>query len=88
MNFNNWASLKKCDDLKTSNNLILLTEPKFSIGRAADCDLSFSDNKLLSSYHCFIERHDASNAWLVDNSTNGTFINYSNHVKKDVDDFC
>lgn len=88
MSCDSWATLTRCDkdDDSTADSqaTLKLTAPKFSFGRSTDCDVSFKDNKLLSNYHCHIEKDEASNVWLVDTSTNGTFINFSVHVKKKV----
>uniref|UniRef100_A0A8C9SW88 E3 ubiquitin-protein ligase CHFR n=1 Tax=Scleropages formosus TaxID=113540 RepID=A0A8C9SW88_SCLFO len=51
----------------------------FSIG----CDLSFPANKLVSGDHCkIVQDANSGEVWLEDMSTNGTVINMSKLVKK------
>uniref|UniRef100_A0A9J8C6D3 E3 ubiquitin-protein ligase CHFR n=1 Tax=Cyprinus carpio carpio TaxID=630221 RepID=A0A9J8C6D3_CYPCA len=48
-----------------------------------DCDLSFPANKLVSGNHCKITQdQNSGKVWLEDMSTNGTVVNMSKVVKK------
>ncbi|KAJ3603827.1 hypothetical protein NHX12_028568 [Muraenolepis orangiensis] len=49
------------------------------------CDLSFPANKMVSGEHCKIVQDESSGmVWLEDMSTNGTMINMSKLVKKQI----
>uniref|UniRef100_A0A8C4Z7A1 E3 ubiquitin-protein ligase CHFR n=1 Tax=Gadus morhua TaxID=8049 RepID=A0A8C4Z7A1_GADMO len=66
--------LSKSIALRTPNNIILSW---------LGCDLSFPANKLVSGEHCKIVQYENSGmVWLEDMSTNGTVINMSKLVKK------
>ena len=49
-----------------------------------DCNLSFPDNKMLSSNHCYIEKDDEGKIWLVDTSRNGVIINMKRKLNNNV----
>ncbi|XP_069135608.1 E3 ubiquitin-protein ligase CHFR-like isoform X2 [Argopecten irradians] len=59
-----------------------LVGDKFTIGRARDCDISLSNNKLVSGRHCHIEKDADGKVWLCDTSTNGTLLNVSVKITK------
>ena len=40
-----------------------------------ECNISFKDNKMLSSKHGYIEMNDDDKIWLVDTSRNGIMVN-------------
>ena len=56
-------------------NLFLLIE---------ECNLSFPNNKMLSSKHGFIEKHDDDKVWLVDTSRNGIIVNMKKKLNNSV----
>uniref|UniRef100_A0A8C5BT51 E3 ubiquitin-protein ligase CHFR n=1 Tax=Gadus morhua TaxID=8049 RepID=A0A8C5BT51_GADMO len=66
-----------------SSFLIALRTPNNIILSWLGCDLSFPANKLVSGEHCKIVQYENSGmVWLEDMSTNGTVINMSKLVKK------
>ncbi|XP_048044635.1 E3 ubiquitin-protein ligase CHFR isoform X1 [Megalobrama amblycephala] len=76
-----WGKLVKVDASPGSE--ILLINRECTVGRKKDCDLSFPANKLVSGNHCKITQDQLSGkVWLEDMSTNGTVINMSKVVKK------
>ncbi|KAL3856726.1 hypothetical protein ACJMK2_011449 [Sinanodonta woodiana] len=77
-----WALLVSLTDIDSEP--IPIKKSKFVLGRAKDCDQCFPENKLVSSYHCYIERDEGSdeNVWLCDTSTNGTLFNTTSKVTK------
>ncbi|XP_032239142.2 E3 ubiquitin-protein ligase CHFR isoform X2 [Nematostella vectensis] len=54
---------------------VTVSQNKFTLGRAQDCDLSFASCKYLSGHHCNITRDEDGITWLYDTSTNGTLVN-------------
>ena len=48
------------------------------------CDLSLAGNKLISGSHGFIEKDEEGKVWFHDTSTNGSLLNMSQKVNKDV----
>ncbi|XP_060591695.1 E3 ubiquitin-protein ligase CHFR-like [Ruditapes philippinarum] len=75
-----WGQLVSLTDIYSDP--ILLTSDKYSIGRANDCDLSLSENKLVSGHHCHISREKDGKITLTDTSTNGTLLNMTYKVTK------
>ncbi|CAB1322131.1 unnamed protein product, partial [Coregonus sp. 'balchen'] len=64
---------------------VLLVNRECTVGRRKGCDLSFPSNKLVSGDHCKIVQDKSSGlVWLEDTSTNGTVINMSKLVKKQI----
>ena len=53
-----------------------LTAPTYTLGRAEECDVRLPENdRLVSRHHARLERDEGEMWWLVDLSTNGTFVN-------------
>lgn len=53
-----------------------LTAPSYKLGRASDCDVLLPENDaMVSRYHARMERDTNGQWWIVDFSTNGTFVN-------------
>jgi hypothetical protein len=52
-----------------------------------DCDLVFTDNKLLSQEHAYIEKDDENRVWFVDTSKNGSLINLNTKIHNTVGGF-
>lgn len=53
-----------------------LTAPTYTLGRAVECDVRLPENdRLVSREHARLERDGTGMWWLVDLSTNGTFVN-------------
>ncbi|XP_048848057.1 E3 ubiquitin-protein ligase CHFR isoform X2 [Brienomyrus brachyistius] len=78
-----WGRLVKMDPGAGSE--VLLVNKECTVGRRRGCDLSFPANKLVSGDHCKIVQDEHSGeVWLEDMSTNGTVINMSKLVKKQV----
>ncbi|KAJ8286002.1 hypothetical protein GJAV_G00033380 [Gymnothorax javanicus] len=78
-----WGKLVKVDTGPESE--MLLVNRVCTIGRRKGCDLSFPANKLVSGDHCRIMLGENSGEVLLeDMSTNGTVINLSKLVKKQV----
>uniref|UniRef100_A0A8C1JA87 E3 ubiquitin-protein ligase CHFR n=1 Tax=Cyprinus carpio TaxID=7962 RepID=A0A8C1JA87_CYPCA len=76
-----WGKLVKVD--KSLGSEILLINRECTVGRKKDCDLSFPANKLVSGNHCKITQdQNSGKVWLEDMSTNGTVVNMSKVVKK------
>ncbi|XP_063448138.1 E3 ubiquitin-protein ligase CHFR-like [Mytilus trossulus] len=75
-----WGQLVSLTDIDTEP--IFLTSDSFTIGRAKDCDLPYTDNKLVSSRHCCIQRDEIGTVWLCDSSTNGTLLNLKVKISK------
>ncbi|XP_015221411.1 E3 ubiquitin-protein ligase CHFR isoform X1 [Lepisosteus oculatus] len=76
-----WGKLVKVD--AGSESEILLVNKECTVGRKKGCDLSFPANKLVSGEHCKIVQDESSGeVWLEDMSTNGTVINMSKVVKR------
>jgi hypothetical protein len=50
-----------------------------------DCDLIFTDNKLLSQEHAYIERDAENRVWFVDTSKNGSLINLNTKIHNTVE---
>uniref|UniRef100_A0A672S5M9 E3 ubiquitin-protein ligase CHFR n=1 Tax=Sinocyclocheilus grahami TaxID=75366 RepID=A0A672S5M9_SINGR len=76
-----WGKLVKFDASPGSE--ILLINRECTVGRKKDCDLSFPANKLVSGNHCkIIQDQNSGKVWLEDMSTNGTVVNMSKVVKK------
>ncbi|KAJ8415381.1 hypothetical protein AAFF_G00423610 [Aldrovandia affinis] len=76
-----WGKLVKVDT--SSESEILLVNRECTVGRKKGCDLSFPANKLVSGDHCKIVQGESSGeVWLEDMSTNGTVINMSKLVKR------
>ncbi|KAJ8005797.1 hypothetical protein DPEC_G00121610 [Dallia pectoralis] len=76
-----WGKLVKVD----SESEVLLVNRECTVGRRKGCDLSFPANKLVSGDHCKIIQDESSGlVWLEDMSTNGTVINMSKLVKKQI----
>uniref|UniRef100_A0A8C8MLT5 E3 ubiquitin-protein ligase CHFR n=1 Tax=Oncorhynchus tshawytscha TaxID=74940 RepID=A0A8C8MLT5_ONCTS len=76
-----WGKLVKVD----SQSEVLLVNRECTVGRRKGCDLSFPANKLVSGDHCKIVQDKSSGlVWLEDTSTNGTVINMSKLVKKQI----
>ncbi|XP_053376262.1 E3 ubiquitin-protein ligase CHFR-like [Mercenaria mercenaria] len=75
-----WGQLVSLTDFESDP--IQLTADKFSIGRGFDCDLSLSDNKLVSGHHCHIQRDKDGKITLNDTSTNGTLLNMQYRLTK------
>ncbi|KAL4223431.1 hypothetical protein ACF0H5_016902 [Mactra antiquata] len=67
-----WGQLVSLTDIE-SEPVILKTDT-LTIGRAFDCDLCLSDNKLVSGHHCCIERNQDGLVSVCDTSTNGTLV--------------
>ncbi|XP_064620650.1 E3 ubiquitin-protein ligase CHFR-like isoform X2 [Lineus longissimus] len=61
---------------------IYISKDIFVIGRAKDCDLKITDNKLLSGKHCYIQRLSGGQVILHDTSTNGTLLNSKTKILK------
>ncbi|KAM4616371.1 E3 ubiquitin-protein ligase CHFR isoform 2-T2 [Polymixia lowei] len=77
-----WGKLVKVDSCETE---VLLVNRECTVGRRKGCDLSFPANKLVSGEHCKIVQDESSGlVWLEDMSTNGTVINMSKLVKKQI----
>ncbi|XP_078141366.1 E3 ubiquitin-protein ligase CHFR isoform X1 [Centroberyx gerrardi] len=77
-----WGKLVKVD---SSGTEVLLVNRECTVGRRKGCDLSFPANKLVSGEHCKIVQDESSGlVWLEDMSTNGTVINMSKLVKKQI----
>uniref|UniRef100_A0A8C8K6R1 E3 ubiquitin-protein ligase CHFR n=1 Tax=Oncorhynchus tshawytscha TaxID=74940 RepID=A0A8C8K6R1_ONCTS len=68
------------------NELVFYAAPTIWYKRREECcDLSFPANKLVSGDHCKIVQDKSSGlVWLEDTSTNGTVINMSKLVKKQI----
>lgn len=78
-----WGKLVKLD----CTDEVLLFKRECTVGRKRGCDLSFPSNKFVSGVHCKITHDENSgSAWLEDTSTNGTVINMSKLIKKQVHD--
>ncbi|XP_014026355.1 E3 ubiquitin-protein ligase CHFR isoform X3 [Salmo salar] len=76
-----WGKLVKVD----TESEVLLVNREYTVGRRKGCDLSFPASKLVSGDHCKIVQDERSGlVWLEDTSTNGTVINMSKLVKKQV----
>ncbi|XP_012671439.1 E3 ubiquitin-protein ligase CHFR [Clupea harengus] len=76
-----WGKLINLD--RSCESEVLLVNRECTIGRRKGCDLSFPANKLVSGDHCKIVQDERSGkVWLEDMSTNGTVINMSKLVKK------
>nr|XP_046207028.1 LOW QUALITY PROTEIN: E3 ubiquitin-protein ligase CHFR-like [Oncorhynchus gorbuscha] len=76
-----WGKLVKVD----TQSEVLLVNRECTVGRRKGCDLSFPANKLVSGDHCKIVQDKSSGlVWLEDTSTNGTVINMSKLVKKQI----
>lgn len=76
-----WGKLVKVD----SSDEVLLFNKEYTVGRKRGCGLSFPSNKFVSGEHCKIVHDESSgSAWLEDMSTNGTVINMSKLVKKQI----
>ncbi|XP_029619167.1 E3 ubiquitin-protein ligase CHFR isoform X1 [Salmo trutta] len=76
-----WGKLVKVD----TRSEVLLVNRECTVGRRKGCDLSFPANKLVSGDHCKIVQDKSSGlVWLEDTSTNGTVINMSKLVKKQI----
>lgn len=75
-----WGQLVSVTDVDSSP--YPLVEDKFTIGRARDCDISLSNNKLVSGRHCHIEKDAEGKVWLCDTSTNGTLLNVTVKITK------
>ncbi|XP_064209778.1 E3 ubiquitin-protein ligase CHFR [Anguilla rostrata] len=76
-----WGKLVKVDT--GSESEILLVNRECTVGRRKGCDLSFPANKLVSGDHCkIVQCENSGEVWLEDMSTNGTVINMSKLVKK------
>ncbi|XP_029572541.1 E3 ubiquitin-protein ligase CHFR isoform X3 [Salmo trutta] len=76
-----WGKLVKVD----TESEVLLVNRECTVGRRKGCDLSFPASKLVSGDHCKIVQDERSGlVWLEDTSTNGTVINMSKLVKKQV----
>ncbi|XP_076107813.1 E3 ubiquitin-protein ligase CHFR-like [Mytilus galloprovincialis] len=75
-----WGQLVSLTDIETEP--IMLMSESFTIGRAKDCDLPYTDNKLVSSRHCSIQKDESGNVWLCDSSTNGTLLNLKVKISK------
>ncbi|KAJ8263430.1 hypothetical protein COCON_G00158870 [Conger conger] len=76
-----WGKLVKVDT--GSESEILLVNRECTVGRRKGCDLSFPANKLVSGDHCkIVQGENSGEVWLEDMSTNGTVINMSKLVKK------
>ncbi|XP_036382644.1 E3 ubiquitin-protein ligase CHFR [Megalops cyprinoides] len=76
-----WGKLVNVDT--SSESEILLVNRECTVGRRKGCDLSFPANKLVSGDHCKIVQDETSGqVWLEDMSTNGTVINMSKLVKR------
>ncbi|CAL8346383.1 unnamed protein product [Lota lota] len=77
-----WGKLVKVDSCESE---VLLIKKQYTVGRRKGCDLSFPANKLVSGEHCKIVQDENSGmVWLEDMSTNGTVINMSKLVKKQI----
>ncbi|XP_010874859.1 E3 ubiquitin-protein ligase CHFR [Esox lucius] len=76
-----WGKLVEVD----TESEVLLVNRECTVGRRKGCDLSFPANKLVSGDHCKIIQDESSGlVWLEDMSTNGTVINMSKLVKKQI----
>ncbi|KAL2092214.1 hypothetical protein ACEWY4_012012 [Coilia grayii] len=76
-----WGKLISLD--RSCGSEVLLVNRECTIGRRKGCDLAFPANKLVSGDHCKITQDEQSGkVWLEDMSTNGTVINKSKLVKK------
>uniref|UniRef100_A0A4W5MI42 E3 ubiquitin-protein ligase CHFR n=1 Tax=Hucho hucho TaxID=62062 RepID=A0A4W5MI42_9TELE len=76
-----WGKLVKVD----TESEVLLVNKECTVGRRKGCDLSFPASKLVSGDHCKIVQDESSGlVWLEDMSTNGTVINMSKLVKKQI----
>lgn len=75
-----WCQLVSLTDFE-SDPLHISTD-RFSIGRAFDCDLCLSENRLISGHHCFIQRETDGSVSLTDTSTNGTILNLKDKITK------
>ncbi|CAB1319967.1 unnamed protein product [Coregonus sp. 'balchen'] len=76
-----WGKLVKVD----TESEVLLVNRECTVGRRKGCDLSFPASKLVSGDHCKIVQDESSGlVWLEDMSTNGTVINMSKLVKKQI----
>ncbi|KAI8507189.1 hypothetical protein Bbelb_145690 [Branchiostoma belcheri] len=68
-----WAQLVSTTDVDSAP--VSINKDKFTIGRRAG-DMTFPENKLVSSSHCSLFREPATGkVFLQDTSTNGTMIN-------------
>ncbi|CAL8249393.1 unnamed protein product [Merluccius merluccius] len=77
-----WGKLVRLDSCGSE---VLLLKKEWTVGRRKGCDLSFPANKLVSGEHCKIVQDESSGTvWLEDMSTNGTVINMSKLVKKQI----
>lgn len=53
-----------------------LTAPAYTLGRAAECNVRLPENdRLVSREHARLERDEGGRWWIIDLSTNGTFVN-------------
>ncbi|KAL0979226.1 hypothetical protein UPYG_G00182370 [Umbra pygmaea] len=78
-----WGKLVRVDT--DCDSEVLLVNRECTVGRRKGCDLSFPANKLVSGDHCKIVQDESSGiVWLEDMSTNGTVINMSKLVKKQI----
>ncbi|XP_060073943.1 E3 ubiquitin-protein ligase CHFR-like isoform X2 [Ylistrum balloti] len=75
-----WGQLVSVTDVDSPH--FPLIENRFTVGRAKDCDISLTSNKLVSGRHCHIERDAEGRVWLCDTSTNGTLLNTSEKITK------
>ncbi|KAJ8380199.1 hypothetical protein SKAU_G00009770 [Synaphobranchus kaupii] len=78
-----WGKLVKVNT--GSQSQILLVNRECTVGRRKGCDLSFPANKLVSGDHCkIVQGQNSGEVWIEDMSTNGTVINMSKLVKKQI----
>ncbi|KAL4636066.1 E3 ubiquitin-protein ligase CHFR [Arapaima gigas] len=76
-----WGKLVRLE--AGSSSEVLLVNRECTVGRRKGCDLSFPANKLVSGDHCkIVQDANSGEVWLEDMSTNGTVINMSKLVKK------
>uniref|UniRef100_A0A8C9TK82 E3 ubiquitin-protein ligase CHFR n=1 Tax=Scleropages formosus TaxID=113540 RepID=A0A8C9TK82_SCLFO len=76
-----WGKLVRME--AGSSSEVLLVNRECTVGRRKGCDLSFPANKLVSGDHCkIVQDANSGEVWLEDMSTNGTVINMSKLVKK------
>jgi len=68
----------------TNNSIISISKDIFKIGRSPTNDLSINENPYLSSSHCTFQ-HENGQIFLLDTSSNGTLINRTQKVQKNVD---
>lgn len=53
-----------------------LTAPTYTLGRASDCDVLLPENDaMVSRHHARMDRDSGGQWWIVDSSTNGTYVN-------------